>query len=160
MSTAWLAHSNLGLSAKFNELAAERQQIQADNQELKASAAHAQAVLDVLNGPQTIQVDLTPQSVHPVPHAKAFYNRDRGLVFYTTNLNSLPSDKTYELWLIPTAGKPVDLGIFKTDSQGNGEVMMPPMPQGLIAKAFAVSVEPAGGVPAPTGPIVLVGPVS
>jgi anti-sigma-K factor RskA len=34
------------------------------------------------------------------------------------------------------------------------------LPQGMAAKAFAVTLEPAGGMPQPTGPMVLVGPVS
>ncbi len=34
------------------------------------------------------------------------------------------------------------------------------LPAGTAPKAFAVSLEPAGGVPQPTGPMVLVGPVS
>ncbi len=46
------------------------------------------------------------------------------------------------------------------DARGNAEVMMPPLPPGTPAKAFAVTVEPAGGMPQPTGPKVLIGAVS
>ena len=123
-------------------------------------AARAQTILDILSGPQTTQVALSPSSAPPVPHGKAFYNREKGVLFYTANLHSLPSDHTYELWLIPTVGSPVDIGIFNTDTQGNGQVITTTLPPGLTAKAFAVTVEVAGGVPAPKGPIVLVGPVS
>jgi anti-sigma-K factor RskA len=38
--------------------------------------------------------------------------------------------------------------------------MMMKLPAGVTAKAFAVSLEPAGGMPQPTGPMVLVGPTS
>ena len=106
------------------------------------------------------KLELSPADAHPVPHGKAFYNPARGLLFYTANLNSLPSDQTYELWLIPTEGMPAELGIFNTDAQGNGQVLLPSLPQGLTAKEFTVTVEPAGGVPAPTGATVLAGPVS
>jgi anti-sigma-K factor RskA len=157
---AWLALENGRLSKRVAELELTRRELQASSQELKAAAARARAVLDVLTGPQTVQVELSPATAHAVPHGKAFYNRTRGLLFYTANLKSLPSDRTYELWLIPTEGKPVDVGIFNTDGQGNGQMILPAMPHGLAAKAFAVTVEPAGGVPAPTGPMVLVGPVS
>jgi anti-sigma-K factor RskA len=160
VAAAWLARENGRLAKQVAELEVTHKELEASSQELKAAAARAQAVLDVLNGPQTVRVELSPDAAHPVPHGKAFYNRDRGLLFYTANLNPLPSDKTYELWLIPTEGKPVDVGIFNTDPQGNGQVILPPLPQGLTAKAFAVTVEPAGGVPAPTGAMVLVGPVS
>jgi hypothetical protein len=150
----------LRLSKRLAELELTYQQLATSNLELKTMAARAQAVLDVLTGPQTVQVELSPSTAHPVPHGKAFYNRDKGLLFYTARLHSLPSDHTYELWLIPTVGNPVDIGIFNTDTRGNGQVILTFLPQGLTAKAFAVTVEPAGGVPAPSGPMVLVGPVS
>jgi hypothetical protein len=156
----WQAHDNIRLSRRLAELEIAHQQLEASNFNLKAAAARAQAVSDVLSGPQTVQVDLSPTNTHPVPHGKAFYNRTKGLLFYIANLHSLPSDHTYELWLIPTVGNPVDIGLFNTDTQGNGQVILPPLPQGLTAKAFAVTVEQAGGVPAPTGPMVLLGPVS
>ena len=38
--------------------------------------------------------------------------------------------------------------------------MMMKLPAGIVAKAFAVTLEPAGGMPQPTGPMVLVGPIS
>jgi anti-sigma-K factor RskA len=160
VAAAWLTRDNLRLSKQLAEIQLVRQQLEASDLSLKASAARAQAVLDVLTGPETIQVELSPAAAKPLPHGKAFYNRVRGLLFYTTNLNALPADHTYELWLIPTEGKPVDAGIFNTDARGNGQVVLPSLPQGLTAKAFAVTVEPAGGVPAPTGAMVLVGPVS
>jgi anti-sigma-K factor RskA len=34
------------------------------------------------------------------------------------------------------------------------------LPPGVEAKAFAITLEPEGGMPQPTGPMVLVGPVS
>ena len=160
VAAAWLARDNSRLSKRLAELELSRQQIEASSLAMKAAAARAQAVLDVLTGSQTVQVDLSPATAHPVPHGKAFYNRARGLLFYTMNLNSLPNNRTYELWLIPTEGKPVDAGIFNTDTRGNGQVILPSLSEGLTAKAFAVTIEPAGGVPAPTGPMVLVGPVS
>ena len=159
-AAAWLARENRRLSKQVAELQTTQKQLEASSQDLKAAAARAQAVLDVLTGTQTVQVDLAPEAAHPVPHGKAFYNRDRGLLFYTTNLDSLPSDRTYELWLIPTEGAPMEVGLFNSDAQGNGQLILPTLPQGVTAKAFAITNEPAGGVPTPTGPILLVGPIS
>ena len=157
---AWTTFDNSRLSKRLAEIEASQKQLEISTAEMKAAAAQAQSVLEILTGPQTIQVDLSPSTAHPVPHGKAFYNRSRGLLFYTTNLPTLPSGRTYELWLIPTEGKPIDAGLFNTDSQGNGQVILPSLPTGLTAKAFAVTAEPAGGVPAPTGSILLVGPAS
>lgn len=160
VAVVWLALDHVRITRRLTELEATRAQLAASSVELKSAAARAQAVLDVLTDPRTVQVDLSPAAAHPVPSGKAFYNVARGLLFYTTNLRSLPSDRTYELWLIPAEGKPMDIGVFNTDTHGNGQVLLPALQQGLTVKAFAVTVEPAGGVPAPTGPMVLVGPLS
>jgi len=36
-----------------------------------------------------------------------------------------------------------------------GGLRVEPLPEGTSVDLFAVTIEPAGGVPAPTGPIVL-----
>jgi len=151
---------NRKLSSRLAELELTRAQLEASSREQKVATARAQAALNVLTAPETVQVDLLPAASRPVPHGKAFYNPTGGLLFYTTNLRALPSGQTYELWLIPAQGSPVDAGVFNTDPRGNGQVILPALPQGLTAKAFAVTIEPAGGVPAPTGPKVLIGLVS
>jgi len=53
----------------------------------------------------------------------------------------------------------VNAGVFDADPKGQAlfESTEFPLPE---AEAFAVTVEPRGGVPAPTGPIVLVGKTS
>jgi anti-sigma-K factor RskA len=61
---------------------------------------------------------------------------------------------------VPAQGKPISAGIFETDEHGNGEVLLPSLPPGITAKAFAVTVEPSGGEPQPTGKKVLIGAVS
>lgn len=95
-----------------------------------------------------------------MPQGKAFYHPRQGLVFYAANLPALPSGRTYQLWLVPAEGNPISAGVFPVDVRGNGAVLLPPLPTGVTAKAFAVTVEPVGGVPQPTGPKVLIGIVS
>jgi len=159
-AAAWFAVEYHRLSIQLAELRATRQQLEESEQQLQAQTARAQAALDILTSPETVKVELTPAAVRPVPHGKAFYNPSRGLLFYAANLPALPPDRTYELWLIPSEGAPIEAGLFNADVRGNGQVILPSLPQGLTAKAFAVTIEPAGGVPAPTGPKVLIGPVS
>ena len=122
--------------------------------------ARARAVLDVLTAPDTLKVTLVSGSALPVPQGKAFYHPRKGLLFYAANLPALPAGRTYQLWLVPTQGIPISAGIFQADSQGNGEVLLPPLPSDVTPKAFAVTDEPAGGVPQPTGAKILVGAVS
>jgi len=66
-----------------------------------------------------------------------------------------PAGKTYQLWLVPMQGKPMPLHTF-----GSGEWTEPMAMQitpGMEAKTFAVTEEPEGGMPWPTGPKVLEG---
>ena len=65
--------------------------------------------------------------------------------------------KAYELWLIPMQGAPVPAGVFKPDVHGSAMVVNPPLPPGIEAKTFAITIEPEGGSQNPTMPIVMIG---
>ena len=47
--------------------------------------------------------------------------------------------------------------MFHPDESGNASVIMPPLPKGVEAKAFGVTIEDEGGADKPTLPIILVG---
>ncbi len=99
------------------------------------------------------------QGKAPQPHA-------RGRVFWSTragrgvvvagNLSVLPAGKQYELWAF-SGGKPVPAGVFDADSAGRVLFESKDLSRIGTPEKFAVTVEPRGGVDAPTGPIVLLG---
>ncbi len=126
---------------------------------LAAQASNAQQVLEVLTAPSAQRVTLTEGKAPPEPSARATYLPDRGaLILLATNLKPLPEGKTYELWVIPANGKaPVPAGVFRPDSVGTATLVLPPLPAGIAAKAFGVTIENAGGADSPTMPIVLSG---
>lgn len=67
---------------------------------------------------------------------------------------ALPSDKTYQLWLIKD-GKRDSGGLFRVTQDGFGLlVVRPDLPLSEYS-GLGVTVEPAGGSPAPTSPRVL-----
>jgi anti-sigma-K factor RskA len=75
------------------------------------------------------------------------------------NMKPAPTGKTYELWFVPAAGKPVRAGIFDVDPEGIGQLTVTIPPDiGPIAKA-AVTDEPAGGTDQPTGNFQILGNV-
>jgi len=80
-------------------------------------------------------------------------------VLMASGLPSAPEGKTYELWLIALAA-PVPAGVFAARSDGTAFLRLPAFEAAGTVKSLAVTLEPAGGVPAPTGPMVLSGPVS
>jgi anti-sigma-K factor RskA len=62
----------------------------------------------------------------------------------------LPASKIYELWLIPKTGAPIPAGLFRPEADGSATVIKPPLPTGVEAKTFAITVEPLVGSSAPT----------
>jgi anti-sigma-K factor RskA len=160
LALLFVAARNRELLRNLRELEARQTQLLESERRLGEESARAHAVLDILTSPQTVRVYLASTPSRLLPEGKAFYHPQKGLLFYATNLPRLPAHRTYQLWLVPPQGKPVSAGVFNTDPQGNGEVLLPSLPLGLPVKAFAVTVEPAGGEPQPTGPKVLVGVTS
>ena len=128
-------------------------------EKLTETNARAQAVVDLLTAPSAQRVLLTSAKTPPAPSGRAVYlPASGGLIFQGNNLAALPEGKTYELWVIPANGTaPIPAGLFQPDSAGNASVVMPPLPKGVPAKAFGVTMEKASGSDTPTAPILLVG---
>jgi anti-sigma-K factor RskA len=128
--------------------------------QLTADVASARQVMDTMTDSSAMRVTLTKGKTAPAPQGKATYVASRGaLIFLASNLEQLQPGKTYELWLIPAAagGSPLPAGTFRPDERGNASVIMPPLPKGVEAKAFGVTVEDEGGSATPTQPIILAG---
>jgi anti-sigma-K factor RskA len=125
--------------------------------QLRGRVTTLQARLDaVLTAPDLARIDLTGQSVAPRATARAFWSRSRGLVFSASQLPPLPSGRVYQLWVV-TAQAPISAGLLKPDRDGRITVVVE-TPQDLPnPAAMAVTIEPDGGVPAPTGVKFLVG---
>jgi anti-sigma-K factor RskA len=128
---------------------------------LTADAAAARQLLDTMTDSSAMRVTLTTKgATAPLPTGRATYVASKGsLIFLASNLEPLQPAKTYELWLIPAVegGSPIPAGTFHPDARGNASVIMPPLPRGVEAKAFGVTVEDEGGATTPTQPIILAG---
>jgi anti-sigma-K factor RskA len=78
------------------------------------------------------------------------------MVFTASNLPALPPGRTYQLWVV-TAQAPLSAGLLAPDAQGGVSETFSTPPDIPQPVAIAVTIEPAGGVPAPTGDKYLVG---
>ncbi len=76
---------------------------------------------------------------------------------YAFNLPALPSGKVYQLWAIDD--KPVSAGVFGLDAGQKARMLIKNMGEFPRMKKFAVTVEPDGGRPEPTGAIYLIGQI-
>ena len=72
---------------------------------------------------------------------------------YSVNLPECPAGMTYQLWAIHD--KPMSIGTFHMDRGETAHLLVKKVPSFTNAKTFAVSLEPSGGRPQPTGPMYL-----
>ena len=152
----------LGLEMKNRDLQLEIEHQSALVAAQTAANARAQEVLDVLTAPSAQRVLLTSAKTRPAPSARAVYLPSRGaLILQASNLDPIPQGKTYELWVIPANGSaPIPAGRFWPDAAGSASLVLPKIPEGVLAKAFGVTIEKNEGSATPTAPIVLSGAVS
>jgi Anti-sigma-K factor rskA, C-terminal len=111
----------------------------------------------VLIAPDMAKVDLAGQPVAPSAAARAFWSRTRGMVFTANALPQLPAGKVYQLWVVPGQAAPISAGLLTPDPQGSVAATFNTPPDIPTPVAIAVTIEPAGGVPQPTGEKYLVG---
>ncbi|HEY9722398.1 MAG TPA: anti-sigma factor [Oscillatoriaceae cyanobacterium] len=149
----------LGLLASLVLLAQSQRQLheaEAKNATLTAVNAAQLGRLAVLQTPDLEVASLAGQSGAPGAQARLFWSPERhAWLISFFGLPPLQGRKTYQLWAI-TGKQKLSLGTLGKDP--DGILMRAELPTSTGApKAAAVSVEPAGGMPQPTGPIVLLG---
>jgi Anti-sigma-K factor rskA/Putative zinc-finger len=147
-----LAHTNAALErARVEAIQAQTEARDARNQLAQASAS-----LTILTSPDVMQVDLKGQVPAPSAAARAYWSRSRGLVFNASHLPPAPRQKGYQLWVV-TAQAPISVGMLRVNAAGDVAMTFHTPPDIPPPVAIAVTVEPEGGVPAPTGDKYLVG---
>ncbi len=159
------------LRGEVRSLAAERgrleREIAALDREARLARDEAQLARDeARRAAQALQVVAAPgvrtvvlAGLKPAPSSagRTYVNPQTGdALFYAFGLPDLPRDKTYQLWFI-AGGKPVSAGTFAVDERGAGSLRVDRIGDAAGIQAWAVTVEPQGGVPQPTGEMVLKG---
>jgi anti-sigma-K factor RskA/outer membrane murein-binding lipoprotein Lpp len=152
------------LRGEVRSLAAERerleQQVAALDREARLAreeAQRAEQALQILAAPGVRTVVLAGLNPAPRSNGRTYVNPQTGdALFYAFELPALPEDKTYQLWFIAD-GKPVSAGTFSVSESGTGSLRVGRITDTAAIQAWAVTVEPQGGVPQPTGEMVLKG---
>jgi anti-sigma-K factor RskA len=164
-SLGWIAAAalvllSIGLLRQNSSLERNLASLKAQFGEEGAKLQQANEIVATLVDPEAKKVELVAAGSQPQPRGKAIYQRrNRSLIFFASNLPPLPAEKIYELWLFPAnGGAPIAAGLFKPDAHGSATVVNPPLPEGIEAKNFAVTLEPeSGSHEAPRGTPVIVG---
>jgi anti-sigma-K factor RskA len=148
----------LGLSWQVTTLDRELARRSGELADLRAKVAEQQQLLAVLRAPDTRVAALGGLKPSPAAHGRMWWNREAGGLFVATGLPAAPGGKTYQLWAI-AGGKPVSAGIFGVDARGGATLPVKPLPSLGDVEMFAVTLEPAGGLPQPSGEMYLAGKV-
>jgi anti-sigma-K factor RskA len=126
----------------------------------RTTADRANEFRAILTASDVRRIDLAGQKAAPGAGGRAFWSPSRRqLVLTADNLPTLAPGRTYQLWVIPpgTGSKPVSAGLLDLDP--GGRVLTLTSTDLDQVHTVAVSEEPAGGVPQPTGPLVLAGSI-
>jgi anti-sigma-K factor RskA len=113
---------------------------------------------NVLDAPDLEVTRLGPLPAAPGARAVVIASKSSGTaVLRAMGLETPPSGKTYELWWITKQKGPVPAGTFTAESGNEVIAKVDPPPTGEHVMLTAVTLEPTGGVPKPTGAMYLKG---
>ena len=116
-------------------------------------------LLNVLAAKQVEMVLMSGVPDFPVGYGKIIWDPDRKVaILQVSNLPPVPTDKDYQLWVI-RGNQPISAGVFAV---GTSEPAYFKIEQLAVTNpkeiaAFAITLEPKGGVPAPTGSMYMAG---
>jgi anti-sigma-K factor RskA len=126
-------------------------------QELQDQLEKERTITAFLSNPEVRITMLAGTEKSPGSSGKILWDpKEKRALFYAAHLPAVPTGKTYQLWII-AQNKPFDAGVFSVDQNGNGFLKIDLLSEADKAQKFAVTLEPAGGVPQPTGAMHLLG---
>jgi anti-sigma-K factor RskA len=149
-----------GLASYTLSLRTAVRQQQQQLAELRSELARKEALLSVLAAPVIEMAIMNGLAVNPAGYGKIIWDpARRTAILQVSNLPPAPSDKDYQLWVIRDQ-VPVSAGVFAIrqpvqETFFRIENLAETNKQSI--NAFAITLEPAGGVPQPTGPMYLLG---
>lgn len=143
--------------SRIAQLESEMDSLVQVNRQLEQQLANDRNQLAIFaNAERAVALAGTPDA----PQASGiFYTGPESGLLVLRGLPPLPAEQTYELWLIPGEGAPVPAGLVQVAADGSNTFAIALAGQPTDYAAVGLSIEPAGGSPAPTGPIVLLGTV-
>ena len=115
--------------------------------------------LSILTAGDMREIPMTGSGGSAAVAARAYLSPARGLLLVADRLPALPPGRVYQVWVIQ-GGRPTSAGLLDDTSAGRGMLIVTP-PRADIGGSVTVAVtdEPPGGLPAPSGTIRLAGSI-
>jgi len=153
--TKKLETKQAALSNLQNQIAAKQTEIE----NLDRESMLNKQMITFLEDPNVVIINLVNTQPDLTAVGRVLWNtKDDQAMFFGINLPLPPEGKIYQLWAIG-GGDPKSAGIFNVNDFGKNVLMLKSLSDLGEIKQFAVSLEPAGGVPLPTGKIYLSGEI-
>ena len=149
----------LNLNQQLNSREARLEEQQSRIASLQQEIERKEEMLAILEAREVDLVMMAGLDVNPEGYGKIIWDSESNrALLQVSNLPPVPSDKDYQLWIIKN-NKPVSAGIFAVNDpqQDNFFKIEQIAAQEQAADAFAVTMEPKGGMPQPTGDMYLLG---
>lgn len=138
------------------ELAQELSGLRQGLERADEAIARVSSDLLTMGYPQSSPVVLAGLEAAPEAAGSAFYKPSaQQALFHAYGLPQAEPGTTYQLWYIPDGGNPVSAGVFAVDFNGEATVQVDGVPAAERIALWAVTVEPEGGSPQPTGTMVI-----
>ena len=137
----------------------EKQELQTRLVSLRDELTRKNEQLKVLSAKQIHISIMDGLKVNPIGYGKIIWDPEkRSAILQVSNLPAVPSDKDYQLWVIK-GKKPISAGVFAVNDTSSNffkiENLAVTNPKEIAA--FAVTLEPKGGMPQPTGDMYMMG---
>ncbi len=145
---------NLFLGVRMTRISRELAARSEEGFKIREQLVQMQELLEIARKPGNQVVALAGLKPSPGAEGTMYWRRGGGGIFLAGGLPPPPSGKTYQLWAI-AGGKPVSAGVFGVDPSGSGTLRVSPLAGVPKVDLFAVTLEPAGGLPQPSGEMYL-----
>ena len=126
------------------------------NDSLSTMLSQKDSMIAAMTGPDVKVVPLMNQG-NTQPLGRMMWNRaSNDWIMVTYNLRQPKAGMTYQVWLV-TDNQKISAGTFRPDAEGKTFMHARYALDRNALRAVAITEEPEGGMPAPTGPMVVAG---
>jgi anti-sigma-K factor RskA len=155
-ATLLLAFSSGYLYKQKAEFARELHAVSQERDSLSSELKERERQLDDMVAPWTRYIAMVGEET-PQANAKVVWDtKAQEWAIYIFDLPAPPSDKEYQLWYVTKNSSKISAVTFRTDSTGRTVLKLTLPPDALAGlAATAVTLEPRGGSPQPTGKFYL-----
>ncbi|MEW5977272.1 MAG: anti-sigma factor [Acidobacteriota bacterium] len=146
------------LNRQLREQEAQLNQKAEQIQQLQEELRRQRQVMALLQRPDVRITSLAGTPKSPGAAATIVWSANATEAYFVvSHLPVAPADRTYQLWLI--TDRPISAGIFDVNPDGRASLQLSNLIGTAQAQKFAVTLEPSGGVPQPTGEMHLLGSI-